>query len=80
MLFDPSCLGPPAGARVAVVGGCGGMGRELVRALRETGVFAGEDQQVEAPDEGLAASEPADISPELRAKAAQEYRLRLTQA
>ena len=36
--FDPARLGPPAGARVAVVGGCGGMGRELVRALVDTGV------------------------------------------
>lgn len=36
--FDPSRLGPPAGARVAVVGGCGGMGRMLVQALLETGV------------------------------------------
>lgn len=36
--FDPSRLGPPAGARVAVVGGCGGMGRVLVKALLETGV------------------------------------------
>jgi NAD(P)-dependent dehydrogenase (short-subunit alcohol dehydrogenase family) len=36
--FDPSRLGPPAGARVAVVGGCGGMGRVLVQALLETGV------------------------------------------
>ncbi|MBM3361748.1 MAG: SDR family oxidoreductase [Betaproteobacteria bacterium] len=38
MTFDASRLGPPAGARVAVVGGCGGMGREVVRALRDTGV------------------------------------------
>ena len=36
--FDPSRLGPPAGARVAVVGGCGGMGRVLVQALLDTGV------------------------------------------
>lgn len=36
--FDPSRLGPPAGARVAVVGGCGGMGRMLVQALLATGV------------------------------------------
>ena len=36
--FDPSRLGPPAGTRVAVVGGCGGMGRVLVRALLDTGV------------------------------------------
>jgi 3-oxoacyl-[acyl-carrier protein] reductase len=36
--FDPARLGPPAGARVAVVGGCGGMGRQLVRALVATGV------------------------------------------
>jgi len=36
--FDPSRLGPPIGARVAVVGGCGGMGRQLVQALVETGV------------------------------------------
>lgn len=37
--FDPSRLGPPPGARVAVVGGCGGMGRALVRALLDTGVL-----------------------------------------
>lgn len=36
--FDPARLGPPPGARVAVVGGCGGMGRVLVRALLDTGV------------------------------------------
>jgi 3-oxoacyl-[acyl-carrier protein] reductase len=36
--FDPTRLGPPAGARVAVVGGCGGMGRSLVDALLATGV------------------------------------------
>lgn len=36
--FDPARLGPPAGARVAVVGGCGGMGRVLVQALLDTGV------------------------------------------
>lgn len=36
--FDPARLGPPAGARVAVVGGCGGMGRMLVQALCATGV------------------------------------------
>lgn len=36
--FDPSRLGPPAGARVAVIGGCGGMGRVLVQALLDTGV------------------------------------------
>ena len=37
-IFDPARLGPPPGARVAVVGGCGGMGRQLVRALLQTGV------------------------------------------
>lgn len=37
-VFDPARLGPPPGARVAVVGGCGGMGRQLVRALLDTGV------------------------------------------
>lgn len=36
--IDFSRLGPAAGSRVAVVGGCGGMGRALVGALRETGV------------------------------------------
>lgn len=36
--FDPARLGPVAGTRVAVVGGCGGMGRVLVRALLDTGV------------------------------------------
>ena len=36
--FDPSRLGPVPGSRVAVVGGCGGMGRVLVRALLDTGV------------------------------------------
>jgi 3-oxoacyl-[acyl-carrier protein] reductase len=38
--IDPSRLGPVKGARIAVVGGCGGMGRALVRALTETGVEA----------------------------------------
>jgi 3-oxoacyl-[acyl-carrier protein] reductase len=36
--IDFSRLGPPAGARIAVIGGCGGMGRVLVRALLDTGV------------------------------------------
>ena len=36
--FDPARLGPPVGSRVAVVGGCGGMGRLLVEALLATGV------------------------------------------
>jgi 3-oxoacyl-[acyl-carrier protein] reductase len=36
--FDPARLGPRPGSRVAVVGGCGGMGRVLVRALIDTGV------------------------------------------
>ncbi|MBM3352578.1 MAG: SDR family oxidoreductase [Betaproteobacteria bacterium] len=36
--FDPARLGPPPGARVAVMGGCGGMGRVLVHALLDTGV------------------------------------------
>ena len=36
--FDPARLGPPPGARVVVVGGCGGMGRALVAALQATGV------------------------------------------
>jgi 3-oxoacyl-[acyl-carrier protein] reductase len=36
--FDPARLGPVPGSRVAVVGGCGGMGRVLVRALLDTGV------------------------------------------
>ena len=35
--FDPYRLGPRPGSRVAVVGGCGGMGRVLVRALLDTG-------------------------------------------
>ena len=34
-VFDPARLGPPPGARVAVVGGCGGMGRQLVQGLLE---------------------------------------------
>ena len=37
-VFDPARLGPPPGARVAVVGGCGGMGRQLVQGLLDTGV------------------------------------------
>jgi 3-oxoacyl-[acyl-carrier protein] reductase len=37
--FDPARLGPVPGSRVAVVGGCGGMGRVLVRALLDTGVL-----------------------------------------
>jgi 3-oxoacyl-[acyl-carrier protein] reductase len=36
--IDPARLGPPAGSRIAVVGGAGGMGRALVRALLDTGV------------------------------------------
>jgi len=36
--FDPARLGPPAGSRVAVAGGCGGMGRMLVQGLLDTGV------------------------------------------
>ena len=36
--FDPARLGPVPRSRVAVVGGCGGMGRVLVRALLDTGV------------------------------------------
>lgn len=36
--IDFSRLGPAAGARIAIVGGCGGMGRALVRALLDTGV------------------------------------------
>ena len=36
--FDPARLGPPPGARVVVVGGCGGMGRQVVQALLDTGV------------------------------------------
>jgi len=38
--FDPSRLGPAKGAHIAVIGGSGGMGRALVRALIETGVDA----------------------------------------
>ncbi|MDA9848473.1 SDR family oxidoreductase [Luminiphilus sp.] len=38
MLLDPARLGPPSGAYVAVVGGCGGMGRALVDALIQTQV------------------------------------------
>ena len=36
--IDFSRLGPPPKARVVVVGGCGGIGREVVRALIATGV------------------------------------------
>lgn len=36
--LDPARLGPRPGARVVVAGGCGGMGRALVRALCDTGV------------------------------------------
>ena len=38
MVLDPTRLGPPSGAYVAVVGGCGGMGRALVDALIQTQV------------------------------------------
>ena len=38
MVLDPERLGPPPGAYVAVVGGCGGMGRALVDALIQTQV------------------------------------------
>lgn len=34
--FDPARLGPPPGARIAVLGGCGGMGRALVSGLLQT--------------------------------------------
>lgn len=37
-LPDPTRLGPPAGAFIAVVGGCGGIGRAVVSALRQVGV------------------------------------------
>ena len=36
--YDPNRLGPEAGTYVAVAGGCGGMGKVLVRALLDTGV------------------------------------------
>ncbi len=36
--LDPSRIGPPPGARVIVAGGCGGMGRALVRSLFNTGM------------------------------------------
>lgn len=35
--FDPARLGPRAGSRIALVGGCGGMGRATVSALLKTG-------------------------------------------
>lgn len=38
MPLNPSRLGPRPGSRVIVAGGCGGMGRALVRALCDTGV------------------------------------------
>ena len=38
MVLDPARLGPPSGAYVAVVGGCGGMGSALVKALIQTEV------------------------------------------
>ncbi len=37
-ISDHSRLGPPPGAKIAVVGGCGGMGRAVVAALAGTGV------------------------------------------
>ncbi|MBT7449250.1 MAG: SDR family oxidoreductase [Rhodospirillaceae bacterium] len=36
--LDYSRLGPPEGTRVAIVGGCGGIGRALVNACLETGL------------------------------------------
>jgi 3-oxoacyl-[acyl-carrier protein] reductase len=36
--LSPDRLGPPPGARVVVVGGCGGIGRAVVAALHATGV------------------------------------------
>jgi len=35
---DFSRLGPPPGSRIAVVGGCGGIGRQVVAAARTTGL------------------------------------------
>lgn len=36
--LDPARLGPPAGSRMLVVGGCGGIGRALVTAATGAGV------------------------------------------
>ena len=36
--IDPARLGPPAGRRVAIVGGCGGIGRAVTRAALATGL------------------------------------------
>jgi 3-oxoacyl-[acyl-carrier protein] reductase len=56
--FDPSRLGPVPGSRVAVVGGCGGMGRVLVRALLDTGVQVA---VLDLPEEKLELLEPLGI-------------------
>ena len=58
--LDPARLGPVEGARVAVVGGCGGMGRALVRALLDTGVsVAVLDQQASLDQHPV----PAEVQP-----------------
>lgn len=72
--FDPSRLGPPPGARVAVVGGCGGMGRALVQALLDTGVevavldLPSSLRQHEPPSQAMAL--PVDVSDEASVVAA----------
>ena len=38
MTMDFSRLGPPAGTRLVVLGGCGGIGRVLISAARQTGL------------------------------------------
>jgi NAD(P)-dependent dehydrogenase (short-subunit alcohol dehydrogenase family) len=56
--LDPARLGPVSGSRVIVAGGCGGMGRVLVRALCDTGV------QVAVLDQASALAQhppPADV-------------------
>ncbi len=65
--FDPGRLGPPAGSRVAVVGGCGGMGRAVVQALVQTGVQVA---VLDLPASLASSPPPGDIALEVDASRA----------
>lgn len=79
--FDPARLGPAPGSRIAVVGGCGGMGRALVDGLLRTGCqvavidMASSLTQAPPPPEAIAltadatdAQQVADAFAELEAR------------